>query len=68
MLAKFIILENLAYKNALLSQYKTIAISFGKNWADIESRSKNKQMKMSKAQFQQMKSTEAVHIRLLHGI
>ena len=28
MLAKFIILENLAYRYALLSQYKTIAISF----------------------------------------
>ena len=28
MLAEFIILENLAYRNALLSQCKTIAISF----------------------------------------
>ena len=39
-----------------------------KNWEDIEFRSKNKQMTMSKAQLQQMKSTEAVHIRLPHGI
>ena len=28
MLSRFIILDNLAYRNALLSQYKTIAISF----------------------------------------
>ena len=56
MLAKFIILKNLQkYFTIPMQNYRNLV---WKNWADIESRSKNKQMTMSKAQ---MKSTEAVH-------
>ena len=66
MLAKLIILKTLAYRN----NYPNTKLlqSRLKELGDIESRSKNKQMTMPTAQFQQMKSTEAVHIRLSHGI
>ena len=67
MLTKFMIFKNLAYRILNYPNTKLMQSRL-KELADIESRSKNKQITMSKEQFQQMKSTEAVHIRLPHGI
>ena len=67
MLAKFTILKN--WPTEILNIRKQNYCNLvGKNQADIESGSKHKQMTMSTAQFQLMKSTEAVRIRLPHGI
>ena len=49
MLAKFMILTNLSYRNTLLSPYKIIAISFERTGQKNESKSKNKQITMWKA-------------------
>ena len=68
MLAKFVSLKSVAHRNTLLPQYKTIAISFERTGQTLNLDLQNKQMTMPKAQFQQMKSTKAMHIRPPHGI
>ena len=54
----------LNYPNAKLLQSRLKELGKKKT----ESKSKNKQITMLKAQFQQTKSTKAVHVRLSYGI
>ena len=68
MLAKFVRLKSVPDRKTLLSQYKTIAISFERTGQTLNLDLKTSKMTMSKAQFQQMKSTEAMHIRPSHEI